>query len=198
MGGRWLHCNEDVHVLGSRMPRFLRRAHVHQGRQAREGRGRPARPVRERQAVHALPEPGGGRELRRPPQVPATPRGRARREQVGAHHLGGGSRRDRRLDPREHRRGGARPRVDLREPRHRPQHIVVGAVPRRRVPGHPQHRRHRILGLLVLPAAHLRDGGRHRRLPDRRRVRGSRGPLRQPRVGAPRRRGHLGLRAFAL
>ena len=65
-----------------------------------------------------------------------------------------------RLDPREPGRGGLRPRVHLREPRHRPQHLVLGAVSGRRLPGHAQHRRHRLLRVLVLPAAHVRHGGR--------------------------------------
>ena len=198
MGGGRLHRHAHLHVLGARLPRFVRRAHVHEGRQAGARRGRSARPLRQWAPVHALPEPGRGRELRRPPQVPAAARRRARREQMGAHHLGGGARRDSRLDTREPRRGGLRPRVDLREPRDGAQHLVLGAVSGRGVPRHAEHRRHRLLGVLVLPAAHVRHGRRHRRLPHRGRLRGPCRPLREPRMGASRRRGGVGLRAAAL
>ena len=104
------------------------------------------------------------------PKYPLRRARQARREQVGAHHVGRGARHHRRLDPHQHRRSRLRPRVHLREPRHRPQHLVLGAVSGRRLPGYAEHRRHRVVGLFVLPAAHVRHGREHRRLPHRGRL----------------------------
>ena len=89
VGGRRLYRHPYLQLLRPGVPRFLRRAALHQGRQARQDRRRPARPLCQRQAVHALPrhDRDGGKRSR-PPEVPHEARGRARREQVGAHHVG--------------------------------------------------------------------------------------------------------------
>ena len=195
-----LHRHAHVQLFGAGLPRFVRHPGLHEGQPAGEGGGRPAGPLHERQAVHALPQPSRGDELSRPAEVPHETRTRRPRQRgrVRAHHVGRGAGHHRGLDQDQHRRRRPGPRVHHGEPRHRPQHQLPGAVLGRRVPAHLQRGSHRLFGLLLLPAARVRHGGADGRLPYRGRVHGPSGPLQQSRMEEPGRAGGMGLRAAAL
>ena len=192
-GGR-IHRHAHEPLVAAWLPQRLRRAALRgQGRQARPHRGRPAGAVQRRQAVHALPRHGGSGEPSRPPEVPPAPRRQAWREQVGAHQLGRGLRRDR--GAREQGEGGVRlPRHPVR-PRHRPQHRLAAAPVRLHRAGDAQRVQLRLHRVRLLPAAHDRRVGQDGRDRHHRRVGNARAALRRPRVPPPRRHHGVGQRA---
>ena len=156
VGRRRLYRDEGEPVHPSRLPRLLRHLVLHQGRQARKGRGRSVPTVLGREALHALPRLGRGGQSSRPSEVSPSPHGRARREQVGTHHLGRGVRRD--LQERPQHLGHARARGHPHLPRNRPRHHLAK----------PHARAHRLQNAEPQPGAqrlvvlHAPARGRHR------------------------------------
>ena len=185
-----------VPLLASGMPYVVRHPHLHEGRPGRARGRRPVGSVHERQAVHQVPDARRVGEPSRPREVPPAPCGRARREQVGAHHVGRGLRRDR--GARQGHLGDRRRQRHHLRARHGAQHQLAGAVLRAGRFEDSQHLDVRVHGLFVLHAPHLRLHRAVRRLPHRGRLRNACGPLQQRRMGAARGAGGVGQRAAGL
>ena len=166
VAGRRVHRHAHDRLVGARLPRRLRRAVLHEGRQVGEGGGRPRQPVQPGRAVHALPGDARVREQPHAPRPPHEACRRAGREQMGARVLGGGARSHRGKGTRHLE--GLRPRVYRLPYRHRAQQLRPDTVPVLRgvriaelLHGLPGRR------LLLLPALRV-DGVAERRLHDRR------------------------------
>ncbi len=193
LGGGRLHRHAHVPLLASGLPYLVRDPALRKRWQGKARGGRSAGSVHERQALHQMPDARRVPEPSRPPEVPHEARRRARREQVGAHLVGRGIRRDRGTGE-GHLGDGRRQRHHLRA-RNRAQHQLASAVLRPSRPEDAQHLDLRLYRLFLLHAAHLRQHRAFRRLPHRGRVRDACGPLRQRRVGTAGGAGGVGQRA---